>query len=203
MKRKTVADVELVGGHVALDFVNTVGRRPDPPRSRDYVPDFQALLTWARRAGAIDETHATAMTRVADEEPAATRRAVDETRQLREILYAVLAAVSASEPPAEQDLASFQGVLLEALCHATPRRSLPLRWHLEPREPADVPRLLAIAAMELLQSADLDSLRRCQNDVCGWIFLDRSRSHTRRWCSSSNCGNRERVRRHASRHRTT
>ncbi|MGH3319645.1 MAG: CGNR zinc finger domain-containing protein [Streptosporangiaceae bacterium] len=56
--------------------------------------------------------------------------------------------------------------------------------------------------MELLQSSDLAALRRCQNSACGWLFLDRSRSHTRRWCSSADCGNRERVRRHASRHRT-
>jgi predicted RNA-binding Zn ribbon-like protein len=40
---------------------------------------------------------------------------------------------------------------------------------------------------------------RCADPACGWAFVDTSRAHRRRWCSSADCGNRERVRRHAAR----
>ena len=42
---------------------------------------------------------------------------------------------------------------------------------------------------------------RCANERCGWLFVDRTRSHNRRWCSSAGCGNVERARRHYERHR--
>ncbi|MFJ2262942.1 CGNR zinc finger domain-containing protein [Streptomyces sp. NPDC087844] len=61
-------------------------------------------------------------------------------------------------------------------------------------------RLLALEATELL-AGPLAQLRRCQGPGCGWFFLDRSRSHTRQWCRSGDCGNRERVRRHYERSR--
>jgi predicted RNA-binding Zn ribbon-like protein len=50
-----------------------------------------------------------------------------------------------------------------------------------------------------LQSSQLHLIRTCQGPGCGWMFLDRTRSHTRRWCSSGDCGNRDRARRHYAR----
>src|SRR5205809_624358 len=41
----------LVGGHVALDLVNTVSWRLDPGRTVDRIPDYAALLDWAARTG--------------------------------------------------------------------------------------------------------------------------------------------------------
>ncbi|MFH8516489.1 CGNR zinc finger domain-containing protein [Streptomyces gelaticus] len=42
-------------------------------------------------------------------------------------------------------------------------------------------------------------LRRCEADSCRRFYLDTSRGHRRRWCSSEVCGNRERVARHRRR----
>ncbi|MEU2109343.1 CGNR zinc finger domain-containing protein [Streptomyces sp. NPDC019507] len=44
-------------------------------------------------------------------------------------------------------------------------------------------------------------LRLCQGPGCGWLFLDRGRSHSRRRCSSGDCGERDRARRHYARTR--
>jgi len=32
--------------------------------------------------------------------------------------------------------------------------------------------------------------------ACTWLFLDRSRNRSRRWCSMATCGNRAKARRH-------
>ncbi|MFD3657498.1 CGNR zinc finger domain-containing protein [Streptomyces sp. NPDC058620] len=37
-------------------------------------------------------------------------------------------------------------------------------------------------------------MRRCDGPGRGWFFLDRTRSSSRRWCSSGDCGNRDRAR---------
>ncbi|MFI4995137.1 MAG: CGNR zinc finger domain-containing protein [Hyphomicrobiales bacterium] len=42
-------------------------------------------------------------------------------------------------------------------------------------------------------------MRRCANEKCLWMFVDESKSGTRRWCQMSACGNRAKARRHYSR----
>ena len=39
-------------------------------------------------------------------------------------------------------------------------------------------------------------VRQCANPQCQWLFLDDSKSGTRRWCSMSACGNRAKAHRH-------
>jgi predicted RNA-binding Zn ribbon-like protein len=79
----------------------------------------------------------------------------------------------------------------------------PARWTVQARGPLDLARVLALHALDLLQTMPPDRLRRCDDDGCGWLFLDTTRNHSRRWCSSRDCGNRDRVRRHYTRSRTT
>jgi len=59
---------------------------------------------------------------------------------------------------------------------------------------------VAASAAELLVSGDdLSRVRVCglyEDGECGWLFVDQTRSHTRRWCSMKDCGNRAKARRH-------
>jgi predicted RNA-binding Zn ribbon-like protein len=54
---------------------------------------------------------------------------------------------------------------------------------------------------ELLTSPALARVRECDSDTCWWLFLDGSKSGTRRWCDMKVCGNREKARRHHKRHK--
>jgi CGNR zinc finger len=42
---------------------------------------------------------------------------------------------------------------------------------------------------------DRAQLRQCANPACRLVFEDGSRNHARRWCDTTGCGNRDRVRR--------
>jgi len=53
------------------------------------------------------------------------------------------------------------------------------------------------ALLELVRLRD--RLTICGNPLCRLVFLDGSRSGTRRWCDDAGCGNRDRVRRHRDR----
>ncbi len=44
-----------------------------------------------------------------------------------------------------------------------------------------------------------ERLKRCENPRCGWLFVDRSRNRSRRWCEMATCGNRAKAKRHARR----
>ena len=50
-------------------------------------------------------------------------------------------------------------------------------------------RLLAIVHEAALDGS-LARLKACSRDVCHWIFYDRSRNGSSKWCATSVCGNR-------------
>lgn len=61
---------------------------------------------------------------------------------------------------------------------------------------------IVYSAAKLLASSGLDRVRQCAGDDCGWLFLDTSRNHSRRWCDMADCGNRAKARRHYRRTRS-
>lgn len=56
-------------------------------------------------------------------------------------------------------------------------------------------RLLAIVYSSMV-AGTWTRLKACPRDVCGWIFFDRSRNSSSRWCAMSVCGNRTKTKRY-------
>ncbi len=55
---------------------------------------------------------------------------------------------------------------------------------------------IARSFAEVLIEGDTARIKLCENSDCRWVFYDRSRSRTRRWCEgASGCGNLLKVRR--------
>ena len=46
-----------------------------------------------------------------------------------------------------------------------------------------------------MQEEDWSRLKLCGSDDCRWVFYDRSKNHSSRWCKMASCGNREKARR--------
>jgi predicted RNA-binding Zn ribbon-like protein len=174
--------------HVALSLVNTVAWRLDEGRRTDRPTTPQALARWLednRLAGR------TVLARIAAE-----RWPLDDVLAFREVLYRVLRQVATGHPVDGQDLTRLRDGIADAMTAAELVTLFPPRWTVPVRGPGDLPRLLALQALDLLQTAAASRLRQCADGACGWLFLDRSRNLSRRWCSSADCGNRERARRH-------
>jgi len=192
----------LIGGHVALDLVNTVSWRLDTERRRDNLRDYVAMIGWCQHAGLLSPGEARRLLAAAPGHPRLTEQAVRDVRALREDTHTLLASLVDDGEPSRVVVTppGLRASLVDALAHSE-LAGPPMRWQLTPDQPPDIPRLLALQVLDLLQSLELPLLRRCHGPGCGWLFLDRTRSHTRRWCSSGDCGNRERARRHYTRHR--
>ena len=54
---------------------------------------------------------------------------------------------------------------------------------------------LVAAVYSAMQSADWERLKLCDADTCRWVFYDRSKNHSSRWCRMASCGNRAKARR--------
>ncbi|HKB01523.1 MAG TPA: CGNR zinc finger domain-containing protein [Gemmataceae bacterium] len=71
------------------------------------------------------------------------------------------------------------------------------RW----ARPEELVQPLADAAADLVCRADFRLVRACEGAACTLVFLDRTRSHARRWCSMAACGNRAKAAAHRARAR--
>jgi predicted RNA-binding Zn ribbon-like protein len=190
MTEREVADLELCGNVLCLDFANTVTSRRHAT-AYDYIATYPALRRWLEHAGAPDP-HV----------PVARRAAVlRAAHQLRDAVYRTFSAVAGGRPVPVADLAYVGDAYGDAVSHATiapadgggfvlrqagPRAETPL-W------------TVALSAGDLLLAGDHDRLGECPG--CGWLFLDTSRNHTRRWCSMATCGSRDKMARHYRRSR--
>lgn len=171
-----------VGGHLALDLCNTMSWRLDPARTVDRLTSPADLPAWFR---AVTGHSGPSTPDAAD--LAAVRHLRDAT------IRALDAHLDNTEPP-RQDLLIVYEAWRAALALADPPRALPLTVTVDPSAPHRLAPHLALAVAELLHRPDLSTLHRCEGEGCGWLFLDTTRNHSRRWCDSQDCGNRARVR---------
>jgi predicted RNA-binding Zn ribbon-like protein len=203
------AQMNLVGGRLCLDFVNTVGGwEQDPSKAKadlfamvpraDKLSDYFDLLAWGRHTGLLNEDEAQALAREArrrEKEAAATiKRAV----ALRGALYFICVAIIHGERPRASDIET----LNRELKLARDRINLDMRedrfvWQWAEAKNALDQILWRIvdSAAEMLTTDDLARLRECPGDDCGWLFLDTSKSSRRQWCDMQTCGNLAKVRR--------
>jgi predicted RNA-binding Zn ribbon-like protein len=189
---------DFSGGATPLDFVNTVSSRCCDGE-KDLFRDYGDLAAWGRQAELLDRPRAAALRRIAAKQPAKAARTLGRARKLRETLFRILTAISGGRRPDRQDIGILNLFLKEAMGHLcledTPEGP---RWCWRQGEDT-LDRILwpvARSAADLLTSPDLERVSECDASECRWLFLDKSRNRSRRWCDMKSCGNRTKVRRH-------
>lgn len=194
-----VTELSLVGGRLCLDFVNTLDwRASDHPL--EYLTSYAALVAWGEHAGIL--AAAGRLRTAAERHPEEAAATLRDALTLREGIVRIFAAEARGERPPDSDLGRLNTMLGDALCHAriVPSAGATHRyiWDWEERGDAlDRPLWpIARSAADLLTSEDVGRVHTCLGDECGWLFLDTSKNHSRRWCDMRSCGNRAKARRH-------
>jgi predicted RNA-binding Zn ribbon-like protein len=219
-----VSRLPLVGGHPALDLVNTLERVAslDGTPPYDFLSDTSALLRWTVRVGLISDAEANRVGRAWRDDRAAAHAGLAAVRDIREWLHLVMLAAIPAAHGGEADPGGTGGGdpiaagaalvgLHERWSGAAARATLVLDAGDRPQvrlrfgtAPAMlVPDRVAEAALDVLCTADLTRVRRCPipEGGCGWLFLDQSRNGSRRWCRMADCGTAAKARRLTERRR--
>lgn len=195
--------VNLIGGRLCLDFINSVGARRVSPSGEmtirdEKLRDYLDLLAWARHAGALTGSETQRLAHESNRHPkeaaAVCRRAI----QMREALYYIFKAILWRKEPERSHLRVLNRELRlarEAQRLVFQKARFAWQWHASDSSLDKVPWSVAQSAAELLTKGDLSRLRQCGGDDCGWIFEDASRNRRRRWCDMRDCGNVAKVRR--------
>ena len=185
-----------IGGAVAVDFFNTVDWRLDPTRRRERLPTYLHVLAWMRRVELLADDEAQTLGRQAEEHPGAAEAEHSLLLDLRDNTYDAL--IEDQDPVAlRRDLPSAQ-----SSCALQRAPGGLWRWAPASLDLATPRHRLTLELARLLTSEAILQFHRCEDQHCGWVFLDTSRRHDRRWCRSAECGNRNRVRAHYARSKT-
>ena len=180
---QSAAELPLVGGHVALDFINTAEQRGHPA-AEDVLRAPADLRAWGRRLGLL-ATGASAGDKNGDES-GELARAVGA----RELLHALFVARINGAEPTRAQLAELSSLAAEAQAAARLEAAGygRVEWRWAKSDLASVRHVAVTSAIELLRAEPTARLRQCPGDHCGWLFLDTSKRGNRRWCSMRECG---------------
>jgi predicted RNA-binding Zn ribbon-like protein len=189
-----IRQLPIVTGPLALDFANTVDD-PDGPNRFDHLGTYAGLLHWAVRVDLLADTKAQELYETG---PPSLRAA----HALRQVLIEVFGGIADGRPAAGEQWAGLRPFVTDSYRHSDlvkSGREYVMAW------PDDRPDAVlwpvARAAADLLTAPELGRLRHCAG--CPWMFLDRSRNGSRRWCSMDGCGTRAKMNRYVTKRKVS
>jgi len=199
--------LHLSGGHLCLDFVNTikprVGKNP-----HDMVTTYADLVLWSHYVGLLSKEKVNRLLEEAQSHQKEAEAVFVKAMNLREATYSVFSAHihHASLPPC--DLETLQKMFVEAMNHGHLEETghgIGWQWSSEERNLEQLLWPLSRSVVELLTSSEVTRVKECPHweGGCGWLFLDRSKNGSRRWCSDEECGSVVRMRRLYARKRAS
>ena len=190
---------------LCLDFANTADWHASE-QPEEGLNSYADLVAWAQSVNLLPGE---AARRLLDEAARAPERAADTllfARSFREATYRIFAAVAAGETPQPGDLDILNALLDEALLRlriVARGGGFVWEWAVDPGTLHQMLWPVAYSAAGLLTSDDVQRVGQCADDRgCGFLFVDTSKNHTRRWCGTG-CANRAKAQRHYARVKDT
>ncbi|MHA6751161.1 CGNR zinc finger domain-containing protein [Dermacoccus nishinomiyaensis] len=184
-----MAQFSHIAGVPVLDLINTVEWRLSATEREEDLLTYVHVAQWGLESGFLDEQEQAQVVRLARDnagEAEAERLCVIAFRE------SAYAAIFCGDQGAADDLAAEYREAITA-CHLDHDDG---RWSWQPTELtlATARHRIAIALIEFMARDDLDRLHQCEDEACGWVYLDTSPRGNRRWCVTADCGDRNRSR---------
>jgi predicted RNA-binding Zn ribbon-like protein len=189
---------DFVNNRLCLDFSNTLHDRATKT-PRDHFNTYADLVGWSKEANILLAEETQPLLEEAQRHPEEAALVFRDAIVLREAIYRIFAALVRENSPEGADLQILNMAYAEAMGKACiVQKGSNFTWDWKGKETA-LDRMLwdiVRSAAELLVSQKLPLVRECASEDCGWLFLDSSKNHSRRWCDMKGCGNRAKVGRH-------
>lgn len=194
---RTIETLELDGGTLCLNFVNTVRNRFENP-FYEFIVTPEDLLLWSHRTQICDASTEQQLSKYISENHDKTIRELKRIIRVRELLYRIFRNIVQKEPPLIEDIRVFNNEISYAFrfLNIEINDNLETRTIWNYKEHDILFTLLPImkSAYELLTSGLKDQIKECPN--CGWLYFDISKSKSRVWCNMKTCGNTKKIKKY-------
>jgi predicted RNA-binding Zn ribbon-like protein len=196
------SDSLAVGGRLSLNFANF----PSLPASpQAEALSWEELIRFLRASRIISPERAEELMGLTETDPQAAFGLLNRAARLRDGLRLAFRHLAHRQRIPKEYVQPINAVLQVTEGHDELVEAAK-SWRIEyvAREGGLDWLLAAIArsAAEIISEGEATRVRLCANPSCSLIFYDASRTHRRRWCSMSLCGNRHKVAAFARRKKT-
>ena len=197
MKERNIGTLPVNGNNLCCNFVNTVyawrGKN-----LHEYLGNYEDFINWCRKLNVGDEVLLKPLLVKAKKLPEKAETALKEIKKIRLLLYNFISAVAAKEQDAILTLLPQVNKLLDkAAAHTTVQfrvNNFTLTLNADPEDLLSPVWIILQSLNELLLIEDIDRIKECPR--CGWVFIDRTKNATRRWCAPEECGSADKMKRY-------
>lgn len=186
---KDIESMNLDGGCLCLDFVNTVHSRIEIPL-RDYLHSYEDMVKFADHTGILSKKQQQYLLAYAAKYPGKAKYAYRKIKKAREELFNLFYRITEGKRPTAGMLDYFNKLLSVALSHLYIKPSDGNKMQLAWKEEKDLlllPLWMVIkSAYDVLLNEPTERIKACP--ACLWLFLDKTKNNKRRWCNSLSCG---------------
>jgi predicted RNA-binding Zn ribbon-like protein len=178
-----------VAGHVALDFANTdVYAQGD--EALDVLHTAAEFAAWCGAQGL-----ALAPDNVRQVHDKAERATLAGAAALRSAVRAVAEDFANGRTVTQEALDSLHSSYADALGRSRATvTATGLEWSWNDGTPQALIDALAHSAVTLMAHGRVDRIKACP--ACGFLFLDKTKNGSRRWCDMADCGTEDKSRRY-------
>ena len=181
-----VAKIDLFGGVLCLDFVNTIqNRTKDPPN--EYLNTPEDWVAWLVRVGLVRLPVELHMERI--QIPVLVRH--------RERLFRLITCLIRSEEVPDSLWAHINTGIQKSLNHIALNHAngiIQSQWSFDKADPMNYQNVVFKSLYDLLLSQSLSRIKICEG--CGWLFSDTSKNNSRKWCDMRFCGSQDKSKRY-------
>ena len=175
--------------------MNTVGYISSE-NPTENLNSFSDLIEWSKQGKLISDDEAIVIFTKAKKNILESERVFWRVLRLRKSVYDIFRSVISGEEIFDKDLTVFNRELSLAMSKAEIFcREGELIWDWKNDGIERILFLITRIAAQLLTSSDLEKLKCCSGENCGWLFYDTSKNKRRQWCDMRDCGNLAKARR--------
>jgi predicted RNA-binding Zn ribbon-like protein len=196
-----ISDLKLVGGCDVFDFINTLHETKGI--KSDHLTTYDQMLRWSRKTAILSKSEVKLLEAYIELHPLKGTETLYKILGSREVLRALFQDISVKRTPDRRTLEHFNFLLAESFSRIQVSMQgmetdvnfsaggvnleLPL-WR------------IVKSAYDLLTTQDLKKIKQCGR--CRRLFLDKTKNHTKRWCTMETCGSQDKAIRYYQRIKT-
>ena len=181
-----LSKIDLYGGVLCLDFVNTVQDRTKEPMV-NYLNTPEDWIAWLIRVGLVRLPVELNIEKIQ----------IQLLTKNRETIFRLITSIVSSREISSSLWADVNAEIQKAfgkvILTNTKGKILP-RWTFDETNPMNYQYPIFKSLYDLLLSENLSRIKSCGG--CGWLFLDTSKNSSRRWCDMRFCGSQDKSKRY-------
>jgi len=194
---RTIETLELDGGTLCLNFVNSVKNRFEKP-FYEFIITPDDWILWSHRTQICDTLTKQRLCKYVSENNEKAIKELKKIIKVREVLYRIFRDIAQKKSPLTEDIRIFNNELSSSFrflnIEISDKPETISTWNYKETDLLYTLLPIMKSAYELLTTGLKEHIKECPN--CGWLYIDKSKSNSRIWCNMKTCGNTMKIKKY-------